>query len=127
MSIYVDTSALGALLLAQPHTDALAAWLDATDEDLVSTYLLETEMRRIAVREEIDQAAVTRLLAGVSLAELDRAAFLEAGLLQDPHLRPLDALHLQGAIRLDVSGLLTYDRRLKYAAAALGFDVVSPC
>ena len=71
--IYADTSALGALLIDQPESPALLEWLDQTAAVLVSSDLLETELRRVAVREQIDQSDVTRILDGIGLAALDRA------------------------------------------------------
>lgn len=118
--VYVDTSALGALLVEQLESDALESWLDQTSDMLVSSDLLEVELRRLAVREGIDQADVTRLLDGVSLAALDRAVYRSAGLLPMPYLRTLDALHLEAAMRLDAAAVLTYDRRLSKAARSVG-------
>ena len=124
--VYVDTSALGALLVEQLESDALESWLDQTSDMLVSSDLLEIELRRLAVREGIDQADVTRLLDGVSLAALDRAVYRSAGLLPMPYLRTLDALHLEAAMRLDAAAVLTYDRRLSKAARSVGLRVVAP-
>ena len=124
--VYVDTSALGALLIEQPESNALVEWLDQTTDLLVSSDLLETELRRIAVREGIDQGAVTRILDGVGLAALDRAVYRGAGLLPMPYLRTLDALHLEVAMRLDATAVLTYDHRLGKAARAVGLQVIAP-
>ena len=124
--VYVDTSALGALLVEQLESDALESWFDQTSDMLVSSDLLEVELRRLAVREGIDQADVTRLLDGVSLAALDRAVYRSAGLLPMPYLRTLDALHLEAAMRLDAAAVLTYDRRLSKAARSVGLRVVAP-
>lgn len=124
--VYVDTSALGALLVEQLESDALESWLDQTSDMLVSSDLLEVELRRLAVREGVDQADVTRLLDGVSIAALDRAVYRSAGLLPMPYLRTLDALHLEAAIRLDAAAVLTYDRRLSKAARSVGLRVVAP-
>lgn len=124
--VYADTSALGALLVAQPETEALVGWLDQTSSTLVSSDLLETELRRMAVREGRDQAKVSAILDGVALAALDRATYRSAGLLPMPNLRTLDALHLEAAMRLDVDAILTYDRRLSDAARAAGLDVIAP-
>ena len=124
--VYVDTSALGALLVEQLESDALESWLDQTSDILVSSDLLEIELRRLAVREGVDQADVTRLLDGVSLAALDRAVYRSAGLLPMPYLRTLDALHLEAAMRLDAAAVLTYDRRLSKAARSVGLRVVAP-
>jgi len=124
--VYADTSALGALLVAQPETPALVRWLDETPMQLVSSDLLETELRRIALREGRDQAKVSLILDGVSLAALDRATYRSAGLLPMTYLRTLDALHLEAAIRLDVDAVLTYDRRLGEAARTAGLAVIAP-
>lgn len=97
-----------------------------TPATLVSSDLLETELRRLAVREGLDQGDVTRLLDGVALAALDRAVYRNAGFLPMPYLRTLDALHLEAAIRLDVDAILTYDHRLRDAAQSVGIDVISP-
>jgi len=114
------------LLVEQLESDALESWLDQTSDMLVSSDLLEVELRRLAVREGIDQTDVTRLLDGVSLAALDRAVYRSAGLLPMPYLRTLDALHLEAAMRLDAAAVLTYDRRLSKAARSVGLRVVAP-
>ncbi|WP_448262694.1 type II toxin-antitoxin system VapC family toxin [Microbacterium aurum] len=124
--VYADTSALGALLVLQPETRALLDWLDQTRARLVSSDLLETELRRMAVREGRDQAKVSAILDGVSLAALDRATYRSAGFLPMPYLRNLDALHLEAAIRLDVDAILTYDKRLGDSAGEVGLDVIAP-
>jgi predicted nucleic acid-binding protein len=124
--VYVDTSAFGALLIDRPESPALVDWLDEASASLISSDLLETELRRLAVREDLDQSDVTRILDGVALAALDRAVYRGAGLLPMPYLRALDALHLEAAVRLDVSAILTYDHRLGKAARSLGIDVISP-
>lgn len=98
--VYADTSALGALLVEQPETGTLVDWLDQAAASLVSSDLLETELRRMAVREDRDQSKVSALLEGVSLAALDRATCRSAGLLPMPYLHTLDALHLDAAGRL---------------------------
>ena len=100
------------LLIEQPESNALVEWLDQTTDLLVSSDLLETELRRIAVREGINQGAATRILDGVGLAALDRAVYRGADLLPMPYLRTRDALHLEAAMRLDATAVLTYDHRL---------------
>lgn len=84
------------------------------------------DLRRIAVREELDQSDVTRRLEGVALAALDRANYRCAGFLPIPYLRTLDALHLEAAMRLDASAVLTYDDRLGEAAGSAELDVITP-
>jgi len=65
--VYADTSALGTLLVAQPETQALVGWVDQTPARLVASDLLETELRRMAVREGRAQSKVSAILDGVSL------------------------------------------------------------
>lgn len=124
--VYVDASALGALLIAQAETEAMVEWLDQADATLVSSDLLEMELRRMATREGKDQAKVSAILDGVSLAALDRGTYRSAGLLPMPFLRTLDALHLEAAMRLDVAAILTYDHRLAEAASIVGLEVIAP-
>lgn len=126
MSVYVDTSALGKMLVESPESAALEEWLGSNEDPLVSCDLLETELRSLAVREDLDQAEVTTVLDHVSLADLDRPVYRQAGLLPMRYLRTLDALHLQAAVRLDAEAILTYDHRLADAARSLGMHVVHP-
>lgn len=126
LRIYVETSALAMLLTNHETTDDLVTWLDSTTADLVSSDLLETELRRVGHREGLSQFDVSRCLAGVALAELTRVAFRGAGLLSMPYLRSLDALHLQCALLMEADAILTYDRRLADAAREVGLKVISP-
>lgn len=82
--VHADTSALGALLVDQSEGPVLLDWLDQTPATLVSSDLLETGLRRFAVREGLDQSDVTRLMDGVALAALDRAVYRSAGFLPMP-------------------------------------------
>lgn len=129
MTVYVDTSAAAKLLVDEPESSAVAGWLDQralASEVIISNLLLETELRRFAVREGLSQVAVTEILDRVDLVEPDRALHHEAGILPGHTLRSLDALHLATVLRLDVEFLLTYDLRLTEAAEALGVRVVTP-
>lgn len=123
---YLDTSAAAKLLVSEPESGALAAWLDGADAEPMATLLLETELRRLAVRLDLRQQSVSALLERVELFALPDTAFREAGLMPRRDLRSLDALHLAGALRLDVDVLLTYDDRLAAAAADVGLRVLAP-
>lgn len=127
MTTYLDTSAAAKLLVEEAESAPLAAFLDAlgADDMVVSSALLETELRRVAIREDLSQAAVSEILARVALAEPDRAMFHEAGLLPGGSLRSLDALHLATAIRLGAR-VVAYDARLIAAARSVGLEVDSP-
>lgn len=129
MSVYVETSAAAKLLVEEPESIALSAYLDSlaeSDVELVSSVLLETELRRLAVRLDLDQHAVSELLDRFDLVEPDRAIFVEAGLLPGPHLRSLDALHIAVAVRVAADSMVAYDLRQADAARAAGIRVVAP-
>lgn len=128
MSVYLDTSAAAKLLVDEVESVALAAFLDGigAEQAVVSSTLLETELRRLAVRLELEQSAVSDLLARVDLVDPPRSLFHEAGLLPGRHLRSLDALHLATALRVDADTVVTYDARLLEAARSLGLGVHSP-
>lgn len=123
---YLDTSAAAKLLVTEAETKALATWADSPDTELVATHLLETELRRFGHRHDLPQLSITAILDRVSLFDLPPSVFHEAGILPGPSLRSLDALHLVGAIRLDVDALVTYDVRLAAAAADAGLTVIAP-
>ena len=128
MTIYLDTSAAAKLLVEESESSRLAAFLDGIEagEDIMSSALLETELRRFGTRIDLPQSAVTDLLTRVGLVEPDRSLFYEAGLLPGRHLRSLGALHLATAVRVDASAVVAYDHRLLEAARSLGLETMSP-
>ncbi len=121
---YLDTSAAAKLLVQESESAALAEWADAVE--LVSSVLLETELRRLAVRTGIPQADVTAVLDRVPLYEVAPSLFHEAGVLPGANLRSLDALHLAVALRLRVNAVVTYDARMAQSARDLGLTVLMP-
>ncbi|MGH3907944.1 MAG: PIN domain-containing protein [Pseudonocardiaceae bacterium] len=129
MILYIETSAAAKLLVDEAASGRMAGRLDTAvnqDDALLSSMLLETELRRLAVRVGRAQAAVTRLLERFDLVETDRSLYREAGLLPGPHLRNLDALHLAAALRVGADVMVTYDRRQADAAEAAGLPVLAP-
>jgi predicted nucleic acid-binding protein len=69
-----------------------------------------------------------RLLTRLALLDVDRRILAAAAALDPPLLRTLDAIHLASAlaVREDLSGLITYDRRLAAAAQGMDLEVVAP-
>ncbi|WP_026875876.1 type II toxin-antitoxin system VapC family toxin [Jiangella gansuensis] len=129
MTLYVETSAAAKLLVQEAESGALAEYLDgrvAGGSHMTSSVLVETELRRLAVRAGFDQSRVTDLLDRFDLYEPDRAVFVEAGLLPGPRLRSLDALHVAVAIRIEADEFVAYDVRQSDAARAVGLRVVAP-
>lgn len=123
--VYLDTSGAVKLISNERESDALRSYLD-TGPTVVSSDLLETELRRIGVRHGIDQVLITTVLDGVTLVPLTRDRFREAGLYPQAGLRSLDALHLAGALGVNASAILTYDVRLADAARAHGLEAFAP-
>ena len=64
----------------------------------------------------------------LTLIEVTPAVFEQAGRLDPPTLRSLDAIHLAAALDLgdDLDGLVTYDDRLAEAATLNGIAVTTP-
>lgn len=129
MAHYVDPSALVKLVVAERETAALRSWLGAADRELVSSDLARTELMRAVRRAVPDRALLARqVLDSITLVEVTAAVFEEAGRLDPPDLRSLDAVHLASALDLgdDLEGVVTYDDRLAEAAMANGVAVVAP-
>ena len=130
MITYLDTSAVAKLLADEAETSALRAHLDdrvaGGDADLVSAFLLETELRRMATRTGIPQTAVTDVLSRLALMDMDRSVFREAGLLSGASLRSLDAIHIAAALQAGANEFITYDARQQTAAEAVGLLVRTP-
>ena len=127
---YLDTSALVKLVVAEPETPALRAWLrEETDRTLVSCDVARTELLRAVRRTAPDRVVQARaVLDSVTLTTVTTALFEAAGRLDPPGMRSLDALHLAAALDLgdDLVSLVTYDDRLARAALANGITVTTP-
>ena len=126
--MYVDTSAVGRVLLGEPDAPAVLRDLAGFDQHVASR-LLRIELRRLALREDALEAA-DRLLDGVALIPLDDAILTSSETLAPATVAALDAIHLATAVRLAAAGVLdtvmTYDRRLADGAAHHGLQVVAP-
>jgi uncharacterized protein len=130
MRWYVDASAAGKLLVEEAESAITARFLDDLAErgdTLVACLVLETELRRLAVRYGLGQGTVSDLLRRFHLLLPDRTIYRDAGLLAaGGHLRSLDAIHVASALRLDVSAMVTFDSRQAEVARAVGLDVAAP-
>ena len=129
MAHYLDTSALVKLVVQEPETGALRAWLAAEDRRPVSCDLARTELMRTVRRATPEFAPdARRVLDAITLTEVTTAVFEQAGRIDPDTLRSLDAIHLAAALDLgdDLHGLVTYDRVLAGAASACGIAVIAP-
>lgn len=129
MIAYLESSAAAKLLVSEVASAMLADYLDqlaAGGSSLISCVLLETELRRLAVRDNLQQLAVTALLDRLDVIDLDREMYREAGLLPERTLRSLDAIHVAAALRAGADVMVTYDFRQAAAAESSGLRVVAP-
>lgn len=127
--IYLDSSAIIKLVVAEPESNALRAYL-AEHEGHVSSGLARVEVSR-ALRRTNDTPAVLRyadqVLERIVLVAVDGPVIAGAASLDPPLLRSLDAIHLATALSLEeLDALVTYDRRLSAAAQEAGLVVTSP-
>ncbi|WP_026821053.1 type II toxin-antitoxin system VapC family toxin [Arthrobacter castelli] len=126
--IYVDTSALAKLVMAEPETESLRNYLrQATHEPTASSELTLVELRRAAVRRGQDTAELAeQVLARVDTCPLYREVVDRASSLDPSVLRTLDALHVATALELRASAVVTYDRRMLEACVSHGLTAVAP-
>lgn len=130
LPVYLDSSALLKLVLAEPESPALARALSQWP-DRVSSVLLPIECRRIVLRAGNPPGLRARLeeeLSRLTLIRLDESVRNLAGTIGPPELRSLDAIHLATALSLGdlPEALVTYDKRLAAAARTLGLNVITP-
>ena len=130
MRIYLDTSALVKLVVAEGESQPLKDFLAARAEDsLFSAALARTELIRAVAPNGAQAIADARdLLNRLDTVMLTRQLLDDAGVLQPLSLRSLDAIHLTAARRAGdaLRAVITYDARMLSAAADLGISTVSP-
>jgi len=123
---YFDTSAVAKLLLEESESEAVRVWADDPEIEPVSSLLLETELRRVAWQQRLPQERATAVLENFELYEVFDWEWHAAGLIPGRHLRSLDALHIESAIRVEADALVSYDERMIEAASRMGLAVVQP-
>jgi len=128
--IYADSSALMKLLIMEPETAALGAWLEArSDTPVITSQLTVVEVIRSCRRANADALPAARmLLSTVGLVPISREVIDAAAELSGTLLRSLDAIHLATAVTIGagLSRFLSYDRRLTESASAAGIVTAQP-
>ncbi len=126
--LYVDTSALGRVLLGEPDAAAVISCLGDFDQH-VSSRLLRIELKRLALRNGLLEHA-DQLLSGIALLPLDEALLDAAETVRPASVASLDAIHLVTALRLAdaelIETVMTYDSRLAEGAREHGLAVLEP-
>lgn len=128
--IYLDTSAMVKLVVAERESTALIGWLnDRPDEALATSVIGHIESVRAARR--VGQHAVLvaqRLAETIDTLVLTDEIVVAARTIGSQELRTLDAIHLATAAthRGLISAFCAYDGRLLSAAEAEALPVASP-
>lgn len=133
--VYLDASALvKAIREEEEGAVALKAYLHGAE--LVSSELVLTEvpraLRRIAAensrfRLEPALRRTAEMLDLLSLRPVDDALLIGAGMLAEPSLRSLDAIHVVTALHVyPIDAFVTYDKRQASVARLAGLKTVAP-
>lgn len=127
--VYLDTSALGRLVLDEPDATAIGAAL-AMFESIVSSRLLRIELHRLGLRAHVRAEEIEQWLAGVALVPIDDAILAAAETVSPASVSTLDAIHLATALELStaqhIGSLMTFDERLAEGAREHGLTVLAP-
>ena len=131
--IYMDTSALTKLLIAEPETPELRNWLtsqiDQGDSAATSALGRVELMRTVARYGDISQADRARyLLDGLDILPLTEPMMSLAESIGPAPLRSLDTIHLAAAAYFDqeLTAFVTYDHRLLNGCRDIGLTTASP-
>lgn len=126
--LYLDSSALAKLVVAEPESAALRRFLKRRP-DRSTSELSVAEVLRAALRRDDELVdAARQILARVDRITLGRQLIETAGTLIPLGMRTLDALHLASALELgdELEAVVAYDVRLLDAAASHGLRTTSP-
>lgn len=130
MRLYLDTSALVKLVVAEAESESLKDFLrDRTGDGLFTAALARTELIRAVAANGAQAIAQARdLLRSLDTVVMTRQLLDDAGTLRPLGLRSLDAIHLVSAQRAGdaLRAVVAYDRRMLSAAADLGMITASP-
>jgi uncharacterized protein len=125
--VYLDASALVKLVVSEPQSAALAAYVESRSP-LSSCALARVEVvRAVSPHGRVPVLAARKLLDEIDLVQLDDELLDLAGELEGP-LRSLDAIHLAAALELGeaLGAVVTYDGQMARAADALGLPFAAP-
>ena len=130
-SLYVDTSGLYKLVVAEAESQALRrfllSWPAQATSELAQVELIRAVRRSPAGVNALEGRA-RQVLASVDLLRLTAQILDAAATIAPATLRSLDAIHLASALSLGalLGGVVTYDTRLAGAARHAGLPVYWP-
>lgn len=124
-AVFLDSSALVKLVVEEPETDALIAFLGTPRSHVLISELAIVEVGRAARRFGADPSSA---LAECEVILLRTEQLVAAMTIEPTGLRTLDAIHLAAAWSVSdhLDAFVAYDRRLLDAARALGLSVAAP-
>jgi predicted nucleic acid-binding protein len=128
-ALYLDSSAFVKVVVEEPESSAVRAYLADRGSRRVSSALLRTESLRAVRHLGPDALAIVREgLRRVDLIGIDDRILDAAGTLEPLVVRTLDAIHLATALAVgdDLDGIVTYDERMIDAASRLGLVTATP-
>lgn len=127
---YLDSSAILKLIVREPESAGLLAFL-AREDERASSALARVEVARALGRMEAGRRVRDRaaeVLERISLIRMDDLILEEAAAIELSSLRTLDAIHLASALALgdELAAMVTYDRRMAEAAIRCGLATAAP-
>lgn len=131
--IYLETTALTKLVIAEPETAALQAWL-ASQRDQgeynATSALGRVELMRVVARygEPGHVERARYVLDGLDILPLTKTVMSLAETVGPVALRSLDAIHLASVVQVKqhLTTVVTYDRRLLQACREADVETTSP-
>lgn len=124
-NVYLDSSALTKLVIDEPESATLQTVLQG--RSLMTSRIAVVEVSKSVARSN-PIADPSKILALVTLLELDAAVASVAATTGGARLRALDAIHVATALIVgaELESFITYDARQSEAASAAGLHVIAP-
>jgi predicted nucleic acid-binding protein len=125
-----DSPALGAFINARPGIRWFSAELAITELARTIRRLNHDDRGRLISEDQlgVELEYAGRLCARLDLVALSTRILHEAGAVEHPFLRTLDAIHLAAAatMKASLTAFVTYDKKLAAVAEEQGLPVLSP-
>ena len=128
-SYYLDTSVATKLVVEEPGSEALSAWIKDQGPSFVASELLRVELLRACRRHSPDALARAReVIDSATLMSVTTDICIDAAGIDPAVVRSLDAVHIATALAIgdDLKGVVTYDQRMADGCRIYGLPVVAP-
>lgn len=128
-SYYLDTSVATKLVVEEPGSEALSAWIKDQGPSFVASELLRVELLRACRRHSLDAMARAReVIDSATLMSVTTDICIDAAGIDPAVVRSLDAVHIATALAIgdDLKGVVTYDQRMADGCRIYGLPVVAP-